>query len=257
MGVGVLIALAWLGFVAPPVSAQPVVSFSPLSNTTVSPGQLFDFSIRIDFGPGGVLQSGSILLDGVDVTALFAAAINSGAVQVNRVGSVTTLTVPGVSFPQPGQHQVEVRVNTTTGPTIGLWSVTVSSGTATLSPYQQSIIATHGNPDYWTITFNTAPQRREESWSYLGIQKIFTFHDGEYVDEAILVAKGGGPKPPRLSPSGFTRNMTLATFTSRFGMAQSSTTPKSNLTSYHFVSSGVLAGFLGSTLVNVTTVDVP
>jgi len=258
------VVVAWLAcFCAavPPVLAQPAITFNPLSNSTLSAGQPFDFVIRIDFGPTGQFLNGSITVDGNDVTGPFIAALNAGAIQTITAGTVVLLTVPQVTL-QTGPHTVLVSITTSTGSAMGQWTATVVPPTTTpISLDQQSLIALRGNPDYITIVFNDGPQRREETWKYAAIRKLYTFHDGARVDETNEPSMPSVPrKPPKLNPMAFTRNMTLGNLIQSYGpvtQTENVSRPAFTLVVHHFRTQGLMAGFRGSALYLIDSVDLP
>jgi len=128
-------------------AAPPTVTFPSQFNTTLRPDQGFKFVVRIQTDPGATIQSWAFLVNGVDVTRDFEAAIASGAVQTtierDAEADVRTYTVPQISL-STGQYQVRLTVTSPgTAAGVGLWSVTVSPDARTLSPAQEAFLADH------------------------------------------------------------------------------------------------------------------
>lgn len=253
----------------PPSSGHvPIISFNPPSNSPITAGQIFDFNIIVDFGSTLQFTGGTISLDGTDLTAPFFAALNAGFIHLSINGNVATATVPGQSLPA-GQHLVHVTVSNTTGTGTADWTANVTGSSPpgggpphfTLSEEQQVLINKNGNPQYLAISFNTNPLRREESWTYVNLNKMYTFWDGVRVQETDVPASPGiYTNPPALDPSAFDKTTTLANLTQLFG-APSGTLDQSKgafaFTTYYFSTRGLVASFRGSTLTVIQTIDLP
>jgi len=245
-------------------AAPPTVTFPSQFNTTLRPDQGFKFVVRIQTDPGATIQSWAFLVNGVDVTRDFEAAIASGAVQTtierDAEADVRTYTVPQISL-STGQYQVRLTVTSPgTAAGVGLWSVTVSPDARTLSPAQEAFLADHGKPDYLLITFETTPQRRVETWIYytFSVVSTYTFHDGTQVRPFSTVGAPRLLKPAQLDPAAFRRNMTLTDLVQVHGAPASlppSSTPSGAPKVYFFRDQGFSASFLDDTLHTIQAID--
>lgn len=274
-------------YTQPPAAQSPVVSFEPPSNSLIVTSQPFDFSFSIDFGSYPELDSFSIKHQNMDITGTFLNAIFSGYVKVaingsvvtvgpgislpfGLNGSVLTVTLPGISLPV-GQHRVTIAVSSPGGATVANWVATVSAQPASqvprfsLSNDQKQLIAAQGNPQYLTIGFNPDPLKREETWVYTDIGKMYTFWDGSNVNEQTITLDSTlRSNPPSLDPSLFAKDTKLSDIVQVFGsnyttIDQTNSSFISNapgFKTYYFADMGLLASFEGDSLAVVQTVDV-
>ncbi len=137
---------------------------------------------------------------------------------------------------------------------------------ATLSEYQQALLDYYGEPDYLAITFGPDPPRRQETWVYLDLQKMYLFWDGESLGSTdITVDPEAYSDPPYLDPSYFTKDTKLADLVDLLGsdpieVDQSyfnSVIGNADFKTYFFKDEGLGVAFLDGHLVSVQTVDIP
>jgi len=95
-------------------------------------------------------------------------------------------------------------------------SQTAISYTA-LSPAQQSILQSLGNPDYIAVTWIAEQHEKRESWLYLsGTSATFVFLNGNLESQNPASGVTGGPGP-KVDPGLFTPQTTLNQLTSSLG----------------------------------------
>jgi hypothetical protein len=135
----------------------------------------------------------------------------------------------------------------------------------TLSEYQEALIESYGTPDYITIGFNFNPQRREETWIYRDLQKVYLFWDGTSLGQtSITVDPNAYSNPPYLDPSLFTKDTKLSDLVELLGTDYvpvdqsyfSSVIGDANFKTYHFKNEGLYVAFLDDKLITVQTIDI-
>jgi hypothetical protein len=135
-----------------------------------------------------------------------------------------------------------------------------------LSDEQQYVISDYGNPDYLTLFFNAAQNRREETWVYTDLEWMILFWNGEWVDAGdVAFAPAAFSKPPSLDPSLFTKDTSLRDMTSLLGnnyeeVDQSpleSILGENGSRAYHFKDKGLFTSFINDKLAVALTVDLP
>lgn len=248
---------------APPPAA-PIITFTPASVAALATGQVFDFSIGIDFGQTLEVRGLSVAYQGIDITQFLIDAYVAGAVQADVLGNVMTITIPAISLPA-GQHTVTVTAANPAGSTTASWNASVGSPGYTLSNDQRALITANGNPDYLTITFNAVNQRREETWVYGALQKMYLFWDGVRFQETNLdTGMNANSKPPRLDPTLFTKDTKLADLVRAFGnnyvsldsLMDANAAGPSNYRGYYFRENGLIASYFSDVLSEVQTIDI-
>jgi hypothetical protein len=135
----------------------------------------------------------------------------------------------------------------------------------TFSADQQDLIENNGNPDYLIIAFNSTPQRREETWVYAKLKKMYVFWDGLRLQvKSAVFNRAAYSKPPALDPSLFTEDTKLPDLVQLLGGNYTSVDQPSldkvigmlNLKIYYFSDKGLYVAFLDDTLVSVQTIDI-
>ncbi len=136
----------------------------------------------------------------------------------------------------------------------------------TFSDDQKNLIVKFGNPQYLIIVFNSDPERREETWTYAALGKMYLFWDGVQVGEqSITVDPILYAKPPSIDPSLFAKQTKPYDVIKTLGNDYTITNASSldpefatlDFNTYYFKDKGVLASFIGETLAVVQTNDIP
>ncbi len=133
--------------------------------------------------------------------------------------------------------------------------------TYSLSPEQATMVKDYGNPEYLTISVNSDTGRREESWTYQKLNKMYIYWDGERVKEQTLTLNPQSySKPPYIDPSLFSsatkKADILKLFGSKYKLIDQSTGNLSFQT-WYYKDQGVSVSFAGDLLVVVQTLDKP
>jgi hypothetical protein len=247
----------------PEQAAVPKVTFSPPESESLMGGEVFDLVFQIESSTTPMVTTFSMSYNGSDITQTFFAWLNSGFVKVSVNGNLITVTFPGISLPS-GLNNVSVTVGNPNGTTTATWSMNMTLPKYTPSATQNDILNTYGNPDYLSILFNTDQLRREETWTYVGLGKMYLFWDGVKVGEkSVGIDTTLYMNPPMMDPTYFTDKTTLADLTTMFGMSYTVTDASTeegdltdmNLKSYYFEEKGLLASFFENQLVIVQTID--
>ncbi len=136
-----------------------------------------------------------------------------------------------------------------------------SAPTAILSPDQTNLIANNGNPDYLTISDNSAEGRREEGWTYIKLGKTYLFWDGARVkEEAVSTNSGNFSNPPFIDPALFAKATTRTHIRQTFGENFTSVDQSAGaleFETWYFEDQGLVVSFSGDELVVVQTIDKP
>jgi hypothetical protein len=137
---------------------------------------------------------------------------------------------------------------------------------AALSEYQQGLLDSYGNPDYLSIVFSSEPPRKQETWVYAGLQKMYLFWDGESLGQTDIT-----PDPdaysdaPYLDPSFFTKDSKLPDLVELLGSDYTEVDRSllkdvvgdADFKTYQFGDMGLFVAFLNGKLAAVQTIDIP
>lgn len=135
----------------------------------------------------------------------------------------------------------------------------------TLSGDQKNLILKSGNPQYLCIVFNSDPERREETWTYAALGKMYLFWDGVKVGEqSIAIDPTLYANPPSVDPSLFAKKTKPYDVIRIFGNDYTVTDASSldpelaalDFKTYYFMGAGVFASFIGEEMVVVQTNDI-
>ena len=100
------------------------------------------------------------------------------------------------------------------------WASAVSTVTFTftaLSPTQQSIVQSRGNPDLLAVTWVDEQSEKLETWIYLsGPPTLYRFGNGMLISQGPASVSTGGT-PPKVDPALFTPQTTLQQLRASFG----------------------------------------
>ena len=249
----------------PEPAAAPKVTFSPPESKSLMGGEVFDLGFQIESSTTPLVTSFSMFYNDVDITQSFFAWLNAGIALVSIDGNLINVTIPQISLPS-GLHKVSVIVGNPSGSTTATWSMNMTSPKYNLSDTQKNLVNSYGNPDYLSILFNSDQLRREETWTYVALGKMYLFWDGVQVGEkSVEIDVNLYSNPPVTDPSLFTNKTTLADVINMFGnnyatIDLSSLDPAltvPDLQTHYFEDKGVLASFVGSQPVFVQTIDIP
>ncbi len=245
--------------------ALPIVSFSQPETEPLVGGEIFDLVIHIESYTDPLVTSFAMYYNDMDITATFFAWLEAGVVLLSINGSLIDLTFPNISLPA-GQHNISVTVGNPNGTTTATWSMNMANPKYTPSATQNDLLNTHGNPDYLSILYNSDQQRREETWTYVALGKMYLFWDGVKVGEKdVGIDAALYMNPPMVDPTLFTDKTTLTDVINAFGSDYTVTDASSvdeglaglDLKAYYFKDNGLLVSFSGSQLVFVETIDIP
>ncbi len=243
----------------------PKVSFSPPEAEPLVGGEIFDLVIHIESYTDPLVTSFAMYYNDMDITATFFAWLEAGVVLLSINGNQIDLTFPNISLPA-GQHNISVTVGNPNGTTTATWSMNMAAPKYTPSATQDDLLNTYGNPDYLSILFNSDQKRREETWTYSALGKVYLFWDGVKVGEkSVGIDATLYANPPMVDPTLFTDKTTLTDVINLFGgnytMADGSMLDPDladlNFITYNFEDKGVYASFVGGQMVYVMTTDIP
>ena len=136
----------------------------------------------------------------------------------------------------------------------------------TYSAAQEDLVKKNGNPDYLAILFNSDAERREETWTYTALGKMYLFWDGVQVGEQnITIDPTLYMNPPSVDPSLFAGKTkpsdVIKTFGNDYTVTDASDVNPNyaafDFKTYYFKDKGVLASFVGEQLVVVQATDIP
>lgn len=140
-------------------------------------------------------------------------------------------------------------------------SPSISSPAYTLSDEQTKLTADHGIPEYLTISVNSDTGRREESWIYTKLGKIYIFWDGTRVQEQNLtVDPNDYSNPPYIDPQRFDNASKKSDIEGIFGndyKVIDQSAGSLSFVSWYYEDLGLVVSFSGDQLVTVQTVDLP
>jgi len=238
--------------------SPPAISFDPPAGSRLPVSEPVDFSFSVDFGGTPEVLEFSIGYNGQNITSTFLAWLDSGFAQLVFNGAVGTVTIPGVSFPA-GQHKVGIYIVSPGGGTYAEWSANAVAEYP-LSSDQESLIATSGNPEYFTISFNPDSGVRQESWTYAAAGQQYTFWEGARVqEETIALDQTRYSNPSALDPALFTSETSLADITALFGtdyLLEDASSGDFIFKTYFYPAQGFSVSFLGDQLVVVRALDI-
>jgi len=186
------------------------------------------------------------------------------------VGNILQIGPVDISGLSPGTYYLSVKSYNQSGESgysneIAItWSVVPP--TYGLSSGQKALIASNGNPQYFTIVFNSNPQRREETWVYTQLKKMYLFWDGALVDlRDVTINPNAYSNPPSLDPSLFTKDTQIQHVVQLFG-SNYTTAGESDISSLlgpsdyktiYYSDKGLFITFSGNDLTVVLTMDMP
>jgi hypothetical protein len=128
-----------------------------------------------------------------------------------------------------------------------------------MSAEQTTLISGHGNPDYLNISLNSTSGRREESWTYSGLKKMYVFWDGIRVKEInITVNQNIYSNPPSINPALFTKYTQKSDIIRLFGsnyIRDDQSLGSLNYETWYYANQGISVSFSGDKLVTVQTLD--
>ncbi len=131
----------------------------------------------------------------------------------------------------------------------------------TLSDEQVKITEDHGFPEYLTISVNSDTGRREESWVYTQLEKMYIYWDGERVQEQdITYDTSDYSNPPYIDPQLFDSASQNADIEEVFGLDYTLIDQSAGSLSFetwYYEDLGLVVSFSGDELVAVQTVDLP
>lgn len=136
-----------------------------------------------------------------------------------------------------------------------------SAAVYTLSDEQDKMIGDNGFPEYLTISVNAVAGKREESWIYTKLLKMYIYWDGARVQEQdIIIDPNDYSNPPYIDPQLFddtSQKTDIQTvFGSDFTLIDQSAGSLSFET-WYYENLGLIVSFLGDDLTSVQTVDLP
>lgn len=136
-----------------------------------------------------------------------------------------------------------------------------SAAVYTLSDEQVKITGDNGLPEYLTISVNAEAGKREESWIYTKLGKMYIYWDGTRVQEQdIIINPNDYSNPPYIDPQLFddTSQKTdiQKVFGSDFTLIDQSAGSLSFVT-WYYENLGLIVSFLDDDLASVQTVDLP
>lgn len=136
-----------------------------------------------------------------------------------------------------------------------------SAAVYTLSDEQVKITEDNGLPEYLTISVNSETGKREESWIYTKLGKMYIYWDGTRVQEQdIIIDPNDYSNPPYIDPQLFddTSKKTdiQKVFGSDFTLIDQSAGSLSFVT-WYYEKLGLIVSFLDDDLASVQTVDLP
>jgi hypothetical protein len=243
----------------------PKVRFSPSETEPFMGGEMFDLVIHIESSTTPLVNSFSMFYNDVDITPTFFAWLDAGIILVAINGNLIDVTFPNISLPS-GLHKISVIVGNPNGSTTANWTMDMTTPKYSLSAVQKDLINKNGNPDYLSILFNSDHQRREETWTYAALGKMYLFWDGVQVGEkSVGIDVNLYANPPLIDSSLFTDKTTLADIIKLFGSNYTVTDASIadpeladlNFKNFYFKDKGVLASFVGNQLAVVQTNDIP
>ncbi|MBI5664000.1 MAG: hypothetical protein HZC49_02750 [Nitrospirae bacterium] len=124
---------------------------------------------------------------------------------------------------------------------------------------QATLIADNGNPDYVNISLNSTSGRREETWTYSGLKKMYVFWDGVRVKEVnITVNQNAYSNPPSVSPALFTKDTQKSDIIRLFGsnyIVDNQSMGSLSFETWYYSGQGIAVSFSGDKLVAVQTID--
>lgn len=243
----------------------PKVTFLPLETEVLMGGEVFDLVIQIESSTTPMVNSFSMSYNDMDITQTFFAWLDSGFIQVSVNGNLISVTFPGISLPS-GTHRISVTVGNPNGTTTADWSMNMATPKYSLSDVQKNLVKENGHPDYLSILFNADQKRREETWTYVALEKMYLFWDGIQVGEkSVGIDPTLYANPPLANPALFTDKTKPADVINLFGnnytiidlSSLNLASEEPDFKTYYFEEKGVLASFVGSQLVFVQTTDIP
>ena len=131
----------------------------------------------------------------------------------------------------------------------------------TLSDEQVKVTDDYGFPEYLTITVNAETGKREESWIYTQLGRIYIYWDGTRVQEQdIVINPGDYSNPPYIDPQLFDTISQKTDIQSVFGSGYKLIDQSAGSLSFetwYYEDLGLIVSFLGDNLAAVQTVDIP
>jgi hypothetical protein len=131
----------------------------------------------------------------------------------------------------------------------------------TPSDEQVMLIDDHGLPEYLAITADAETGKREESWIYTQLGKIYIFWDGARAQEQdISINPGDYSNPPYIDPQLFDTTSQKTDLQNVFGSGYTLIDQSAGSLSFetwYYEELGLIVSFLGDNLVAVQTVDIP
>jgi hypothetical protein len=131
----------------------------------------------------------------------------------------------------------------------------------TLSDEQVKVTDDYGFPEYLTITVNAETGKREESWIYTQLGKIYIYWDGTRVQEQdININPGDYSNPPYVDPQLFDTISQKTDIQNVFGSGYTLIDQSAGSLSFetwYYENLGLIVSFLGDNLAAVQTVDIP
>jgi hypothetical protein len=146
-------------------------------------------------------------------------------------------------------------------PTVPTTPTSTSAAVYTLSDEQVKIIGDNGFPEYLTISVNAETGKREESWIYTSLGKMYIYWDGTRVQEQdITFDPNDYSNPPFIDPQLFDsasqKTDIQKVFGSDFTLIDQSAGSLS-FESWYYENLGLVVSFLGDDLASVQTIDLP
>lgn len=131
----------------------------------------------------------------------------------------------------------------------------------TLSDEQVKVTDDYGFPEYLTITVNAETGKREESWIYTQLEKIYIYWDGTRVQEQdITINPSDYSNPPYIDPQLFDTISQKTDLQNIFGSGYTLIDQSAGSLSFetwYYEDLGLVVSFLGDNLASVQTVDIP
>lgn len=131
----------------------------------------------------------------------------------------------------------------------------------TLSDEQVKVTDDNGFPEYLTITVNAETGKREESWIYTQLGKIYIYWDGVRVQEQdILIDSNDYSNPPYIDPQLFDSISQKTDIQKVFGLDYTLIDQSAGSLSFetwYYEDLGLIVSFFDDNLAAVQTVDIP
>ena len=136
-----------------------------------------------------------------------------------------------------------------------------SAAVYTLSDEQDKIIGDNGFPEYLTISINAKTGKREESWIYTKLRKMYIYWDGIRVQEQdIIIETNDYSNPPYIDPQLFDDTSQKTDIQKAFGSDFTLIDQSAGSLSFetwYYENLGLIVSFLDDDLASVQTIDLP